>query len=124
MSGGWARCRQTTGTVGVCVSIAVIFVTDGALGAATFAVWGWRIPFLLSLVLVAISVYIRLRLQETPLFTRLKASGRSSARPLREALASKANWKLILLALFGATAGQAVVWYTGQFLALFYMQRI
>src|SRR5439155_1731452 len=113
-----------TATVGLFVSIAVILVTDGALGTATFAAWGWRIPFLLSLVLVAISVYIRLRLQETPLFSRLKASGRSSARPLREALASRANWKLILLALFGATAGQAVVWYTGQFLALFYMQRI
>ena len=122
--GYWTSYIQTTATVGLFVSIAVILVTDGALGAATFAAWGWRIPFLLSLVLVAISVYIRLRLQETPLFTRLKASGRSSSRPLREALASKANWKLILLALFGATAGQAVVWYTGQFLALFYMQRI
>ena len=122
--GYWTSYIQTTATVGLFVSIAVILVTDGALGAATFAVWGWRIPFLLSIVLVAISVYIRLRLQETPLFSRLKASGRSSARPLREALASRANWKLILLALFGATAGQAVVWYTGQFLALFYMQRI
>src|SRR5436309_1054596 len=122
--GYWTSYIQTTATVGLFVSIAVILVTDGALGAATFAAWGWRIPFLLSLVLVAISVYIRLRLQETPLFSRLKASGRSSARPLREALASRANWKLILLALFGATAGQAVVWYTGQFLALFYMQRI
>src|SRR5436190_8740617 len=122
--GYWTSYIQTTATIGLFVSIAVILVTDGALGTATFAAWGWRIPFLLLLVLVAISVYIRLRLQETPLFTRLKASGRSSARPLREALASKANWKLILLALFGATAGQAVVWYTGQFLALFYMQRI
>ena len=122
--GYWTSYIQTTATVGLFVSIAVILVTDGALGAATFAAWGWRIPFLLSIVLVAISVYIRLRLQETPLFSRLKASGRSSPRPLREALASKANWKLILLALFGATAGQAVVWYTGQFLALFYMQRI
>src|SRR5881409_2786547 len=122
--GYWTSYIQTTATVGLFVSIAVILVTDGALGAATFAVWGWRIPFLLSIVLVAISVYIRLRLQETPLFSRLKASGRSSARPLRDALASRANWKLILLALFGATAGQAVVWYTGQFLALFYMQRI
>src|SRR2546429_705440 len=122
--GYWTSYIQTTATVRLFVSIAVILVTDGALGAATFAVWGWRIPFLLSIVLVAISVYIRLRLQETPLFSRLKASGRSSARPLREALASRANWKRILLDLFGATAGQPCVWYTGTFLARFYMQRI
>src|SRR6184192_4193392 len=122
--GYWTSYIQTTATVGLFLSLIVILGTRLAIGVATFAAWGWRIPFLLSLVLVAISVYIRLRLQETPLFSRLKASGRSSARPLREALASRANWKLILLALFGATAGQAVVWYTGQFLALFYMQRI
>src|SRR5207249_4931626 len=128
--GYWTSYIQTTATVGLFVSIAVILVTDGALGAATFAAWGWRIPFLLSLVLVAISVYIRLRLQETPLFSRLKASGRSSARPLREALASRANWKLILLALFGAPAGQAVVWVTmvygpvAAFLVVFFPARI
>ena len=126
--GYWTSYIQTTATVGLFVSIAVILVTDysvtASYGATAFAAWGWRIPFLLSIVLVAISVYIRWRLKETPLFSRLKASGKTSTRPLREALASRANWKLILLALFGATAGQAVVWYTGQFLALFYMQRI
>jgi MFS family permease len=77
----------------------------------------------LSLVLVAISLFIRWRLKETPLFSRLKATGRTSKKPLTEALVSRKNWKLILLALFGATAGQAVVWYTGQFLALFFLQR-
>src|SRR2546430_6387641 len=111
--GYWTSYIQTTATIGLFLSLIVILATSLGLGAATFAAWGWRIPFLLSIVLVAISVYIRLRLQETTLFSRLKASGRSSARPLREALASKANWKLILLALFGATAGQAVGWETG-----------
>src|SRR6266571_534599 len=121
--GYWTSYIQTTATVGLFASIAVILGTDAAVGATAFADWGWRVPFLLSIVLVAFSLFIRWRLKETPLFSRLKASGRTSDRPLKEALASWANWKLILLALFGATSGQAVVWYTGQFLALFFMQR-
>src|SRR5439155_1343959 len=91
---------------------ALVFGRIGYLmGDTAFKAWGWRIPFLLSIALVAVSLFIRWRLKETPLFARLKAAGRTSRTPLREALASWANWKLILLALFGATSGQAVVWY-------------
>jgi MFS family permease len=121
--GYWTSYIQTTATIGLFVSIGVILGVQAATGAAAFSDWGWRVPFLLSIVLVAISLYIRWKLKETPLFSRLKAEGKTSKHPLREALASRANWKLILLALIGATSGQAVVWYTGQFLALFFMQR-
>jgi MFS family permease len=121
--GYWTSYIQTTATVGLFMSIGVILGARLLLGETVFANWGWRVPFLLSIVLVAISLYIRWRLKETPLFSRLKAAGKTSRTPLREALASRANWKLIMLALLGATAGQAVVWYTGQFLALFWMQR-
>jgi MFS family permease len=89
-----------------------------------FRAWGWRIPFLLSFVLVVISYYIRMKLKESPLFTRLKAEGKTSQAPIRDSMGSKRNWKLMLLALFGATAGQAVIWYTGQFYALFYLQQV
>src|SRR6059036_793638 len=122
--GYWTSYIQTTATIGLFASIAVILGTDYIVGDTAFRAWGWRIPFVLSLVLVAISLYIRWKLKETPLFTRLKATGRSSKKPLTEALVSRKNWKLILLALFGATAGQAVVWYTGQFYALFFLQNI
>jgi MFS family permease len=121
--GYWTSYIQTTATIGLFASIAVILSTDYIVGDTAFRAWGWRIPFVLSLVLVAISLFIRWRLKETPLFSRLKATGRTSKKPLTEALVSRKNWKLILLALFGATAGQAVVWYTGQFLALFFLQR-
>jgi MFS family permease len=120
--GYWTSYIQTTATVGLFMSIGVILFTQYATGAS-FSDWGWRVPFLLSIVLVAISLYIRWKLKETPLFSRLKAEGKTSQHPLKEALASRANWKLIMLALLGATSGQAVVWYTGQFLALFFMQR-
>ncbi len=113
---------QTTATLGLLLALAVIGVTRVTLGEAAFEAWGWRIPFLLSAVLVALALYIRLRLRETPLFTRLKESGKSSTQPLRDSLGSGRNWKLILLALIGMTAGQAVVWYTGQFYALFFLQ--
>src|SRR5437899_3916040 len=120
--GYWTSFIQTTATVGLFISIGVVGVTNYLMGDTAFKAWGWRIPFLLSIALVAVSLFIRWRLKETPLFSRLKAAGRTSKAPLREALASWANWKLILLALFGATAGQAVVWYTGQFYALYFMQ--
>jgi MFS family permease len=113
---------QTTATLGLLLALAVIGITRVALGEETFTAWGWRIPFILSAVLVALALYIRLRLQETPLFTRLKDAGQSSTKPLRESLGSGKNWGLILLALLGMTAGQAVVWYTGQFYALFFLQ--
>jgi MFS family permease len=113
---------QTTATVGLLLALVVIAITRLALPAADFEAWGWRIPFLLSAVLVVLALYIRLRLRETPLFTRLKESGRSSTKPLTESLGNRRNWGLILLALLGMTAGQAVVWYTGQFYALFFLQ--
>jgi MFS family permease len=91
------------------------------MSAADFTSYGWRIPFLLSAILVVIALIIRLRLQETPLFARLKAEGRSSRSPWRESFGNPANRRLIVLALFGATAGQAVVWYQGQFQALFFL---
>ena len=112
---------QTTATIGLLLALAVIGITREIFPAATFAEWGWRIPFLLSAVLVVMALYIRLRLQETPLFTKLKADGNSSSSPWRESFGNPANRKLILLALLGATAGQAVVWYQGQFQALFFL---
>jgi len=121
--GYWTSFIQTTATVGLFISIGVVGLTNYILGDTAFKSWGWRIPFLLSIALVAVSLVIRWRLKETPLFARLKAAGRTSRTPLREALASWANWKLILLALFGATSGQAVVWYTGQFFAPLFMQK-
>jgi len=113
---------QTTATLGFFVSLAVILTTRVSLGDATFKSWGWRIPFLLSFVLLAISVYIRLRLHESPLFLRLKSTGTLSKNPLKESFANKENLRYVLIALFGATAGQGVVWYTGQFYALFFLQ--
>ena len=112
---------QTTATVGLFVALGVILLFRLTLGDETFREWGWRIPFLLSAVLVVGALYIRLKLQETPLFQRAKAQGKTSTSPLRDSLGNRTNWKLILLALFGMTAGQAVVWYTGQFYALTFM---
>lgn len=122
--GYWTSFIQTTATVGLFLSLLVILGTRQAIGVAAFDDWGWRVPFLLSSVLVAVSLYIRWRLRETPLFSRLKEMGRSSRAPLKESLGTVKNWRLILLALFGATAGQAVVWYTGQFWALYFLQSI
>ena len=122
--GYWTSYIQTTATVGLFISLLVILVTRTTMGNTVFADWGWRIPFLVSIFLVLTSLFIRLRLQETPLFTKLKAMGKSSTSPTRDSLGSKKNWKMILLALFGATAGQGVVWYTGQFYALFFLQTV
>ena len=122
--GYWTSYIQTTATVGLFLSLMVILGTRLAIGVAPFNDWGWRIPFLLSSVLVAVSLYIRWRLRETPLFSRLKEMGKSSTAPLRDSLLNLKNFKLILLALLGATAGQAVVWYTGQFWALYFLQTI
>ena len=111
---------QTTATLGLFLSLVVILVCRAALGDA-FETWGWRIPFLLSIVLLAVSVYIRLQLDESPVFRAMKAEGTHSRAPLTESFARWGNLKVVLLALFGATAGQAVVWYTGQFYALFFL---
>jgi len=112
---------QTTATLGFFLSLAVIGVTRSTLDAATFADWGWRVPFWFSVVLLGFSIYIRVRLAESPVFVRMKAENRASKRPLTESFLRYPNNKLVLLALLGATAGQGVVWYTGQFYALFFL---
>ena len=112
---------QTTATGGLFLSLLVILGCRLALGNEAFEAWGWRIPFLLSALLLGISVYIRLQLDESPLFKQMKAHGKTSKAPLSEAFGQWKNLKLVLLALFGATAGQAVVWYTGQFYALYFL---
>ncbi len=115
---------QATATLGLLVALAVILTIRQYLGEANFKAYGWRIPFLLSAVLLSISLYIRVRLKESPLFQKLKDQGKSSTQPLTDSLGSGRNWKMMMLALFGATAGQAVVWYTGQFYSLFFLQSI
>ncbi len=115
---------QTTATIGLFVSLVVILVTRRTVGEGSFAAWGWRIPFFLSIVLVAISFYIRLQLGESPLYARLKSQGGSSSAPVRESFDTWPKWKIVLQVLFGVTAGQAVVWYTGQFYALFFLQTV
>ncbi|MBS0522236.1 MAG: MHS family MFS transporter [Proteobacteria bacterium] len=112
---------QTTATVGLFLSLIVILVLRLGLTAEQFAAWGWRVPFLVSVFLLGISVWIRLQLEESPAFARIKAEGKHSKTPLREAFGRWENAKIALLALLGGTAGQAVVWYTGQFYALFFL---
>lgn len=113
---------QTTATLGLFLSLAVIMTLRLGMSADDFKAWGWRIPFLLSVVLLAISIYIRLKLQESPIFREMKSLGKGSKTPLRDSFARQPNAKYVWLALFGATAGQGVVWYTGQFHALFFLQ--
>jgi MFS family permease len=113
---------QTTATLGFFLSMGVIGVTRVLMGEEFFRSTGWRVPFLLSFILLAVSLYIRLKMSESPLFSRLKSSGQTSKNPLKESFANPLNRKYVLLALFGATAGQGVVWYTGQFYALTFLQ--
>jgi len=108
---------QTTATLGLFLSLGVIVLVKNLMGATAFADWGWRIPFLLSILLVGVSIYIRLKMHESPLFTKLKTEGNVSKNPLKESFRHKGNFKMVLLALFGATMGQGVIWYTGQFYA-------
>jgi len=115
---------QTTATLGLFLSLLVILFTRTALGEADFAAWGWRIPFLVSIFLLGISVWIRLRLNESPVFQKMKDEGKTSKAPLTEAFANWSNAKIVILALIGGTMGQGVVWYTGQFYALFFLQSI
>ena len=112
---------QTTATVGLFLSLIVILILRLSMSAENFAIWGWRIPFLLSILLLAVSIWIRLQLAESPAFAKMKAEGTRSKAPLREAFGRWQNAKVALVALFGGTAGQAVVWYTGQFYALFFL---
>lgn len=113
---------QTTATVGLAMAYLVITLTRVSMPTAEFTSFGWRIPFFLSAVLVAMAIYIRWKLRETPLFSRLKAEGRTSTAPLADSFGSGKNWGLIALALFGFTAGEAVVWYTGQFYSVSWLQ--
>jgi MFS family permease len=115
---------QITATLGLFVSLVVILITQNSMSKEEFAARGWRIPFLISIILVMISLYIRLKMKESPIFAELKSTGMTSAQPLKDAFTKWANLKNVLISLFGATAGQGVVWYTGQFYALFYMQTI
>jgi MFS family permease len=115
---------QTTATLGLFVSLIVILVTKHAMSDADFNSWGWRIPFLLSAVLVVVSYYIRARMAESPLFVRLKAEGKTSTAPIADSYGTAERWKVFFIVLLGATAGQAVVWYTGQFYALIFLQTI
>src|SRR6202008_101772 len=121
---------QTTATLGLFVSLGVILITrhsldeDAAKSIVKFNDWGWRIPFLVSIVLVIVSIYIRMKMKESPLFAKLKTEGKTSVNPLKESFAHKTNLKMVLLALFGATMGQGVVWYTGQFYAQSFIENI
>ncbi|MBM3899589.1 MAG: MFS transporter [Gemmatimonadetes bacterium] len=119
--GSYTSWIQTTATMGLFLSLLVITTCRVVLGAETFAAWGWRIPFLVSLVLLGISVWIRLALEESPVFKAMKAEGTTSKAPLKESFGSWPNLRVVLIALFGLTAGQAVVWYTGQFYTLFFL---
>lgn len=112
---------QTTATLGLFLSLLVILGVRTMMGEQAFGAWGWRIPFVASLILLAISVWIRLQLSESPAFVRIKAEGKTSKAPLTEAFGQWGNLKIVILALIGLTAGQAVVWYTGQFYALFFL---
>ncbi len=120
--GFWTSWIQTTATVGLFVSLLVIITVKGAMDEKTFGEWGWRVPFWISILMVAISVLIRMRMKESPLFAKAKAEGKTSTNPLKESFGHKLNFKFVLLALFGATMGQGVVWYTGQFYALSFIQ--
>jgi MFS family permease len=121
--GNFTSWIQTTATLGLFLSLIIILVARSNMGTERFESWGWRIPFLLSVVLLAISVYIRLQLQESPVFRRMKEQGKHSKAPLTESFLRWKNLKIVLLVLFGGVAGQAVVWYTGQFYSLLFLQQ-
>jgi MFS family permease len=122
--GAYTSWIQTTATLGLFLSVIVIVGVSNALGPKAFGDWGWRIPFLVSIVLLAVSVWIRLSLNESPAFQKMKSEGRTSKAPLTESFAEWKNLKIVILALLGLTAGQAVVWYCGQFYALFFLTTI
>ncbi len=119
--GAYTAWIQTTATLGLFLSLMVILGTRTAIGEEAFADWGWRIPFIVSILLLAISVYIRLSMNESPAFAKMKAEGKTSKSPLSESFGQWKNLKIVILALIGLTAGQAVIWYSGQFYALFFL---
>ena len=114
---------QTTATLGLFAALLVVIGIRSAMGEEAFADWGWRIPFLVSILLLAVSLWIRMQLEESPVFRKMKAEGKGSKAPLTEAFGRWSNLRIVLIALFGAVAGQAVVWYTGQFYALFFLEK-
>lgn len=122
--GAYTAWIQTTATLGLLLSLVVILGCRMSMDKESFEAWGWRIPFLLSVVLLGISVWIRLKLNESPLFQKMKTEGKLSKAPLTESFARWGNLKLVIIALIGLTAGQAVVWYTGQFYALFFLTQV
>jgi MFS family permease len=115
---------QITASLGLFVSLLVILAIRQTMSVAEFNAWGWRLPFLVSILLVGMSLYIRMKMNESPLFAALKSQGKTSSAPLRESFARWPNLKIVLLVLFGATAGQGIVWYTGQFYALSFLQSV
>ncbi|MBX9899566.1 MAG: MHS family MFS transporter [Burkholderiaceae bacterium] len=121
--GAFTSWIQTTATLGLFLSLMVILGTRTIVGEEAFASWGWRVPFLVSVFLLGISVWIRLSMNESPAFAKMKAEGKTSKAPLTESFGKWKNLKIVILALIGLTAGQAVVWYTGQFYALFFLQQ-
>src|SRR5215471_8979225 len=122
--GYWTSYIQITATLGLFLSVITVLILQFYMTPENFQNYGWRIPFLISIILVIISLYIRLKMKESPIFTQIKSTGMSSAKPLKEAFTQWPNFKLFLISLLGATAGQGVVWYTGQYYALFYLQSI
>jgi len=122
--GAYTAWIQTTATLGLFLSLMVILGTRTLIGEAAFADWGWRVPFIVSIVMLAISVYIRLSMNESPAFVKMKSEGKTSKAPLSESFGQWKNLKIVLLALFGLVAGQAVVWYSGQFYALFFLTSV
>jgi MFS family permease len=115
---------QVTATLGLFVSLIVIILVQNRMTREAFSAWGWRVPFIISIFLVGVSLYIRLRMKESPIFSQIKGAGMTSSRPLVEAFTRWENLRRVLISLFGATAGQGVVWYTGQFYALFYLTAV
>ena len=115
---------QITATGGLLLAIVVILVIRESIGVDRFNDWGWRLPFLLSIILVGLSYYIRIKMEESPLFAKEKAAGKLAVNPIKESFMNPENRRIVLIALFGATAGQGVVWYTGQFYAMFFLQKV
>ena len=122
--GYWTSWIQTTATIGLFVSLLVIMGTRLALSKEQFAEWGWRVPFWVSIIMVLVSYIIRKNMHESPLFAKVKAEGKTATNPLKESFGNKLNFKFVLLALFGATMGQGVVWYTGQFYAMSFIEKV
>ena len=122
--GYWTSWIQTTATAGLFISLIVILITKTSLSAEDFDSWGWRVPFWISILMVVVSYFIRKNMKESPLFAKAKSEGKTSTNPLKESFGNKFNFKFVLLALFGAAMGQGVIWYTGQFYAMSFMQKV